>query len=268
VVGHLDFFPFLRFYQLLTKTLYPRKHDSSKPHKGGPDSKKIDSSKLYILFDLGEDQRDGVLHATKFSQVKRLIELHWVDGLPIWGCLTGLGDCYGDCEGPFADWMYSVRQIVALYRVDRETWKSHSLKYLHMYKWMDHNEASADSSTTLSNPELIEAVIDMLCKAIEFNLGYEGNFSLINRKGEEWKNKGVFKMFQYKGKYRKVALEKQHAIVHIVGQYRAMVDAELRERLGEACEEWEGSDIVAVDRRLQPNGHIGNSETWVTRIHR
>jgi hypothetical protein len=113
VVRHLDFFPFLRFYQLLTKTLYPHKHDPSKPHKGGLDSKEIGPSKLYILFDLREDERDGVLHATKFSQVKRLIELHWVDGLPIWGCLTGLGDCYGDDEGPFTDWMYSVRQIVA-----------------------------------------------------------------------------------------------------------------------------------------------------------
>jgi hypothetical protein len=108
-----------------------------------------------------------------------------------------------------------------------------------MYKWMEDDEASADSSTTLPHLELVEAVIDMLCKAIEFNLGYEGSFSLINRKGEEWKNKDVFKMFQYKGKYRKVALEKQHAIVHIMGQYRAMVDAELRERLGVAYEEWE-----------------------------
>jgi hypothetical protein len=83
---------------------------------------------------------------------------------------------------------------------------------------MQDDQAAADSSTTLSDPELVEAVIDMLCNAIEFNLGYEGNFSLINRKGEEWKDKGVLKMFQYKGKYCKVALEKEYAIVHVVGQ--------------------------------------------------
>jgi hypothetical protein len=123
MVRHLDFLPFLRFYQSLTKTLSPHNNGSSKLHKSGPlESKEIGPSRITICFDKKGEEWDYSLHMGKFSQVKRLIELHWLDGFPLWGCLTRLSDDdYRNCEGPSGDCMYSVRQIVALYRVDLET---------------------------------------------------------------------------------------------------------------------------------------------------
>ncbi len=221
-VRNLDFFPFLRFYRALTAGKY---------------SPQISQSRLHIEFETEKEEIDDRLHASKFFRVKRLVELHWLDGCPLWGCLTGLSDRQ-DCKGPFGDYMYSVRQIVALYRTDYEAWKSLSIKYLYACRMMDEEEPSTDELEALSDAELIEAVIDMLYRAIEYNLGYGGSYSRVGRDKTEW-NENAITMFSYKGSHVKVAYEKEHAIVHVVGQYRKRVDKELRERLAEAYEEWE-----------------------------
>jgi hypothetical protein len=38
---------------------------------------------LHIEFDKDEEEKDGGLHAKNFSQVKRLVELHWLQGFPL-----------------------------------------------------------------------------------------------------------------------------------------------------------------------------------------
>ncbi|KAL1799247.1 hypothetical protein ACET3X_003284 [Alternaria dauci] len=221
-VRNLDFFPFLRFYRSLTT---------------GQLRLEIPPSRLHIELQTDEEERDGYWHAKKFSHVKRLVELHWLDGFPLWGCLTGLSDRQ-DCKGPFGDYMYSVRQTVALYRVDHEAWKSCSIKYLHRSQEMDHDDSSVGKIEALSDSELVEATIDMLCNAMEYNLGYKGSYSRIGRDGTEW-DENVFEMFNYEQQHAKVAHEKEHAIVHIVGQYRKRIDKELKGWLGEAYDEWE-----------------------------
>jgi hypothetical protein len=222
IIRNLDFFSFLRFFQALTTGTHPVE---------------IGPSRLHIEFDEDEEEKDDGLHAKKSSQVKRLVELHWLQGFPLLGCLTGLTD-RTDCKGPFGDYMYSVRQIVALHRVASEVWKWHSVKYPRLCGMMENDESSANTFATMSDAELVEAVIETLCRAMEYHLGYEGNYTRVGRDGTEW-DKDVFQFFKHKGTHRKVAYAKEHAMVHIIGQYRRKVDEELRELLGEAYGEWE-----------------------------
>jgi hypothetical protein len=221
-IRNLDFFPCLRFYHAFIAGDFPLS---------------IPPSRLHIEFDRYRESQEFHVHAKKFSHVKKLVELHWLDGFPLWGCFTGLSDSV-DCDGPFGDYMYSVRQIVALYRVSREAWKWHSINLLHKYQEMNDAGLSSSKLTELSDAELVEAIIDMLCKAIEYNLGYQGSFSRIGRNGTEW-DEDLFGMFRYQGTYVKVATEKEYETVRIVEQYREKVNYGLRERLGAAYDQWE-----------------------------
>ena len=235
VVRNLDFFPFLRFYQAFTT---------------GDNAVEIPPSRLHIEIDDIEEEIDDGLHAKKFVHAKRLIELHWLEGLPLFGCLTGLCD-RGDCKGPFGDYMYSVRQIVALYRIDNEAWHSLSVKYLHDWETMDAYDSIESDFTDLDDAELVEQVIDTLCKGIEYNLGYKGSYSRLGRDKTEWSQDDL-ELFHYKGSHAKTAYEKEHAIVRVVSLYRKKVDRELRWRLGNTYEEWERlpdrDDVRNLDR--------------------
>ena len=202
MVRNLDFFPFFRFWQSLTTRDW---------------LVEVKPNEVHVKFDNTNELRDKVFHARKFENVKRLVELHWLEGFPLWGCLTGFNNYAGE-RGPFFDWMYSVRQVVALYRVDHETWKWHSIKYLEEYKDLDNGESLEEGFSALLDAELVEKVIDMPCDEIEYNLGYDGNYSLLGRDGKEW-DKNVFKVFPYKRNHRKNASEKQHFVVHTVDQY-------------------------------------------------
>ncbi|KAI0606523.1 hypothetical protein TUN199_09381, partial [Pyrenophora tritici-repentis] len=216
-VKNLDFFHFLRFWQsLMTR---------------GDHSVEIKPEEVHLKFVDENEMKDIVLHDRKFENVKRLVELHWLEGFPLWGRLTGCTD-FEDDRGPFFDWMYSVRQIVALYRVNRETWKSHSIKHLRKCEDLDDDESLETNFPALADVELVEKIIDMLCYAIEYNLGYRGNYTLLGRDGKEC-DKDVFKVFWYKRNHRKIALEREHAFVHHVRQYRNKIDKELRDLLGE-----------------------------------
>jgi hypothetical protein len=177
-VRNLDFFPFLRFWKSLTS---------------GPSPLEIKPSEFHVAFDDEDEGKDKALHVTKFKNVHRLIEMHWLEGFPLWGCLTGFTD-YDSDRGPFFDWMYSVRQIVALYRIDRQAWREQSIKYLQMCQPFDRDEATSNIFSEMSDAELVEAVIEWICNAIEYNLGYDGNFSTVGRDGKEW-DKDAFKVF-------------------------------------------------------------------------
>jgi hypothetical protein len=219
VIRNLDFFPFLRFYQSLTKGSFPVQ---------------IGPSRLHIDFD-ENNTIDDELHARN-SHVEKLIELHWLDGFPLWGCLTGLSD-RPDCKGPLGDYMYSVRQIVALYWIDLAIWRTLSTEYLSRCRLLVKDESPGDMYTAMSDTELVETVINLICAAIRYDLGYEGNYARVGRDGSEW-DEDVFEVFRYKGRYRETAYAMEHAWVHTVGQYRKKIDEELRDRLGEAYEEW------------------------------
>jgi hypothetical protein len=128
------------------------------------------------------------------------------------------------------DILYSVRQIVALYRVQHDTWQWHSIKFL---KRCEEIDSSVDFYhfyeyyEKLPDAELVEKVIDMLCKAIKYKLGYEGYFRPTKRDGMKW-DKDVFETFRYKQTHKKIAYEEEHAIVLHLEQFRTGVDGELR----------------------------------------
>ncbi|KAH6881597.1 hypothetical protein BKA58DRAFT_445800 [Alternaria rosae] len=225
----MDFFPFLRFYQSFTTS---------------ENAVEIPPSRLHIEFDKEDEEADDGLH------VKRLVELHWLYGFPLWGCLTGLFNRQ-DRKGPFGDYMYSVRQIVALYRIGHEAWKSLSIEQLRLCEAMGDDSSLESNFATLSDAELVEAVIDMLCRAIEYNLGYIGSYARIGRDQTEW-DQCIFETFRYKGSPVRTACQKEHAIVHIISLYRKKVDKALREQLEEAYEDWES----AQDDALIPEGVV------------
>jgi hypothetical protein len=196
----------------------------------------ISPSRIRIEFSDGELLDDG-LHAKKFSHVRRLIEPHWLDGFPLWGYLTGLSD-RPDCKGPFGDYMYFVRQIMALYRIDPQTWKQHSTEYLRRCHQLVDDKSSANGYETPSDDRMVELIIDLLCGASEIHLEYGDNYVRVGRNGSQL-GASDFEVFRYKGKYRKTAYVMAHAFVHIVCQYRDKVDRKLRQRLGGECEKWE-----------------------------
>jgi hypothetical protein len=110
-IWNLDFFPFLRFMQNLRQPPYPTE---------------ILPAQVHVKYDDTDKGRDRVLHKRKFEHVKRLIDLHWLQGFPLWGCLIILCDtrCY---NSPLGELLYSVRQIVALYRVQHDAWQKWSI---------------------------------------------------------------------------------------------------------------------------------------------
>jgi hypothetical protein len=79
---------------------------------------------------------------------------------------------------------------------------------------------------------MFSLVMDMIYKAIEYKLGYEGIFLPTNCNGAEW-DKDVSRTFRYKRTYKKIGYAKEHAIVHHLDQYRKVIDSELRTLLGE-----------------------------------
>ncbi|KAI4949487.1 hypothetical protein J4E91_005226 [Alternaria rosae] len=150
-----------------------------------------------------------------------------------------------------ANYMYSLRQIVALYRIGHEAWKSLSAEYLRLCEAMGGEGSLESKFATLSDAELIEAVVEMLCRAIAYNLGYTGSYSRVGRDQTEW-SQDVFEAFKYKGSHVMTAYQKEHTIVHVVSLYRKKVDKALRERLGGAYEEWES----VSDDALIPEGVV------------
>jgi hypothetical protein len=163
--------------------------------------------------------------------------MHWLEGFPLWECLTGFTDFESD-RSPFFDWMYSVRQVVALYRIDRQAWREQSIRYLHDRRPFYTDETTSNIFSDFSDAELVEAVINWICNAIEYNLGYDGNFKTVDRDGKEW-DKDAFKVFRYKDKNRKIVYEREYIITFKVGQYCNKVNRLLRARLQDEYQEWE-----------------------------
>ncbi|RMZ68272.1 glutathione S-transferase III [Pyrenophora seminiperda CCB06] len=248
LVRHLYFFPFLRFYQSLTTGTSPIRIPPSRLHIEFYDENDGDDTTVKKTFQHQSE--------TKFTHVQRLVELHWLQGLPLWGCFTGLSD-HPDCKGPLGDCMYSVRQVVALYRIDHATWRRHSIEYLSRYDmvWLD----SVTPRDSIGDAELVEQMIHLLCTAIKYHLGYYGKGTSAdpivisdscypNSDGEELSSKIFRRLAKY---YSVTTREREHATVHVVCQYRKKINKELRERLGEDYHEWEHyPDEVPIPKDL------------------
>jgi hypothetical protein len=54
-------------------------------------------NQVHVNYDDTDEGKDRVPHLRKFENVKRLIELHWLEGFPLWGCLAGT--CDSECCG-------------------------------------------------------------------------------------------------------------------------------------------------------------------------
>jgi len=168
-INNLDIIPFLRFLQSLST---------------GEWSLAIRPKQMHVTFEVEDEIKDMELHVSKFENLKRLIELHWLEGFQLWGCFTGFTD-YEEERGLFFDWMNSVRQIVALYRIDREVWKSRSVQHLQGHELLESDEIAASNFSDLTDTELVETVIGMLCQTIEYHSGYDGNYPAVGRDGKE-----------------------------------------------------------------------------------
>jgi hypothetical protein len=225
-IRNLDFFPFLRFMQNLRQPPYPIE---------------ILPAQMHMKYDDTDEGRDRVLHKRKFEHVKRLIDLHWLQGFPLWGCLTSMCDtrCY---NSPLGELLYSVRQIVALYRVQHDAWQKWSIEFLQACERAESelNECEdAHNYRELPAAELVEQVIDRLCKVIEYILGYERTFPPLGGNETKW-DKDILKTFRYKRAHKKVAYSVEHAVVNCLHQYRRAVDSKFRGLLSEdAYAEWE-----------------------------
>lgn len=191
-----------------------------------------------IEFDTVFNLQDKRLHVTMFQNVKRLIEAHWLRGCPLWGAPTGLSQ--NSPNNPFTAFMYSVRQIVALWRVDHNQWECTILTYLAWYRTVTCAGVGTTRSYWLlrTDAQVVEAAIEMLSKAAEYYLGYGGSWLPIGRGCDKWKEEDR-EMFRFKDPYAKVAYHNEHAVVHMVDLYRDEVDARLRVVLSDEYDEWE-----------------------------
>ncbi|CAO2647285.1 Nn.00g082070.m01.CDS01 [Neocucurbitaria sp. VM-36] len=230
-VANFDYFPHFRFLQMIQRL-------------------EIDTKIPGELVDItlfATDKHDDNRCDEKFTRLKRLIELHWLDGLPLWGCLTGLrnvGETEYSVKHVYWGWMYSVRQIVALYRIKPATWRSISIKYLQRYKFLRDDDFDASIIAEYSNPELVQAVIEMLSTSLECELGCTGNFRSLYRDSHNFidydhKDKDLFRLPGYA---KRVAYELDHASVLVARQYREKAGTLLKSELGSLYEEWEASE--------------------------
>jgi hypothetical protein len=137
----MNFFPFLWFLKMLKD----RKHADVK-------GEMIDVEFFEVAHwkDLDIDDKEKERYLDKFQSVKRLITLHWLDGVPLWDCLTSLrpdteeiqqhDDRYyqGYCTSRdiLGDWLWAVREVVALYTIRPSVWRTLSIEHLQVYNFV------------------------------------------------------------------------------------------------------------------------------------
>jgi hypothetical protein len=239
-VLNFDYFPLFRFLQMLRRL-------QAEIHVHGT---QVD------IAELVDNPRQEATAETKFDKVKRLIEQHWLEDLPLWDCLTGLDEGEGwsrsDCPPSpigmtakrcFWEWMYCIRQVVALYRIEPKTWRDLSIAYLRRYKQIYVGQTEGKAWETFEEADIIEEIIDMLIDAIEFRFGCDGRWSGEEEHGDNGQQSDRY--FHMKGW---IVDELGHAVVHLVNQYCERVNKTLREELGSFYVQWEESE----DQRVIP----------------
>ena len=227
-IRNLDFFPFFRFCQMLGKS------------SSGFNIFSVTGNIVDIEFDTVFCIKDQDLHRITFRHVKRLIELRRYQGFPLRGVVTGLSPNEDNPRNPFTDFMYSVRQIVALWRLDIDQWRLRSTE--NVAKGFRIEESSAGTTTKYwrqrTDLVIVKATTDMLVNAAVYRLGYQGSWSPVGRDKSEW-HEDHMDMFRFRGKQRKIAYQKEHATVYMTDAYCEEVDERLRHVLGDQYAEWE-----------------------------
>jgi len=224
----------------------------------------VQCKKVSII--LCDDIMEGATCDSKYEKVHRMVEQHFLDDLPLWGCLTGLREEKGlgrtgkeaRSKRAFWEWLYAVRQITAFYHLDRAKWLDASIKYLNQKEFVELAEEAEETwiwGKDDPEEEILEFIIGFLAKAIEYACGYHGSWDYGQRdesSDEEYGqsclyapnfDRGYAKRYRRKGYFRyeeepeKIAHEMEHAFVHLASQYCAHISELLKAALGDEMEE-------------------------------
>lgn len=146
--------------------------------------------------------------------------------------------------------MYSVRQIVALYRIHISTWRGLSIDLLNPHAdLLDKNHFEG-----LLDPYMIEAVIQLFSEALQCRLGYRytglyhrGRYGAAGGDHQDHEppdRDGFRQNYRSDGFYLEAfhANELEHALVHIVNMCRLKIDIALRAGLVHLYEEWKEAE--------------------------
>jgi hypothetical protein len=225
-IQNLNLFPFFRFCQMLGR---------------GEWTVQVPAHMIDVYWCDDEVQQDRALGLRKFSMLKRLVELHWLRGVPIWTCFTepSAGNFDG---GALPDILYSIRQIVALQRSVPAQWRGISTEYVRNCEITEVICVPQTDWQSLTTPDLVETIIETIMMAIEYRMGYVGSFSRVTRDGHVGAYEEEFVDYCIQGEDsedEKFAFEEEHAAVHIFNLYRKKVDAAPRAELGDEYEAWE-----------------------------
>ncbi|KAF9691154.1 hypothetical protein EKO04_010590 [Ascochyta lentis] len=205
-----------------------------------------------------DKERNISRYAMKFSRLTWLIQLHWLQGVPLWNCFTNARRDWNKKDLDkitLGAWLYSVRQIVALHRINASKWQDLSTQLLHRRDIIHGNEFP----WPLSDASMVAETIGVFSEALEYRLGRAGNYTRgrYGDAGAEYKPHRVKKSedphrtrrFVSRGQ---TATEQEHAVIHIVNLYRVKVDEALRLELGNLYEEWK----LAEDEKKIPEDVI------------
>jgi hypothetical protein len=153
----------------------------------------------------------------------------------------------------FADWMDAVREVVALYTTCHSVWRILTLEHLRICDFVRGRDARCPNE--VPDEDIVDAAIGMLSDAIEYDLGYDGNFARACeiQDEDEDEDEDVYDrrkdgFFRFQDDLRKVAYEEEHAVVLVARKYCLVTDKMLREELGDFFAEWRDSE----DSRSMP----------------
>ena len=221
IVSEKDVFPCLRFFAMLKQI----------------GVRNVTGKDVSLVADKQHTGREKGISLV----IRKLIVFHWLNDLPLWHCFTGItviGQAYSASK-PFGKWMYSVRQIVALYHLDRKQWRDLALKCLLRCRSVD-NQADEQLLSAQWDCERAEAVTDILIRAMECRLMHVGGFTDAKEYGDSDIPKTIpYRHWADQPVQPTCAKTSEYAILHFVNQFRIDVDERLRTLLGEGYKKWE-----------------------------
>jgi hypothetical protein len=141
-----------------------------------------------------DDTEEEATCDTKYEKVNRPIGQHFLNDLPLLGCLTGLreksteGIPVNGVGSKRAIWkgLYAVHQVIALYHIDQAKWLDTSVKHLDRMEFVELAEEAEEAwmwTKDDTQTETVEAIIDILSKSIEYACGYHVSWGI--RQGDE-----------------------------------------------------------------------------------
>lgn len=262
---NLDFFPFLRFLHML-KTL----------DVADVTGDMVDLDYREVAPEKDDDDNKKTQYKAKFDNLDKLIQMHWLDDLPLWGCLAGryqedfediedqseleyLG--IKDSRNALGNWLYAARQVVALYRINLSEWRYLSAKLLEVFDILTyppqdsrfHSGRLFDTGAYWQRAyeeQLIQQIIGLISAAIAYSLGYVSNFKdTFNDLNDANYEQGKYGFFLYRDEFVRIAHEYEHSVVLLVKKYCNEVDGMLRDLLKDDHDEWEDRGREGVTKR-------------------